>query len=754
MSESKPAKPEGRVALATAFLLGVLALGTAASAYLVDERSTLAVLAGAACLAFAGLVAAFVSLRGQRLGPSIAAILASVMVLGAVAVGFGAVSLGRVLEAVEQAEPTAEAVTDDAFAFRLEPPADDAMMYDATTVHELHTRARAGFWIERSELTGLAFVESVHGEDLAEIARSEVHLTFDVEPSWQSEPLPVRFGDRDAIRIRRRLELADGTRFAESTLFLRDGWLHHLYAVRITEIAPTPSPSGAWFPEILDAFVETEGPIDYTFEPRTPLRDEGPGWRVRPDVYEDATWGLSVASSGFELLWAEASPDRYDGWIVTLRRRRPDAWVSLRPSLSEAPDDPEVVAAAADALRVRRAANGQLRDAPPLELEVMGRPTRFDALAWEASYRQHGRAGIVPIEDGLLEIMAWSPSAELTDEALAQAVQGLRRLTASERREVAEQVTDAPLRVIQAGWWARGDTLSFAGEPVTWTRPSPRWRAVPHSTSTDPNVRILGRMEAPELGLRAQLETHGVLDGQTGADVVRADLLGLAAERPDRFLTAQVAPGVVVADPVQTAPDEVCLAAATVGGQRAHVVYVWGPPERMATHAEQARGAAAGLRRAPAPFVGFDPEGRWRDPQLGFAFDPPWGPTSLQTDWRELDGRVGRLLHFGDLDDAVAVIAIEVSPYEPPAETADRLLRRHYDWIMTRPAAFEDREGPLAGRVAQLRVRQAPLGLGGTTIARLVHDGILYVVVVDHVGRRTDPDEVLGGFELIDGEEG
>ena len=79
-----------------------------------------------------------------------------------------------------------------------------------------------------------------------------------------------------------------------------------------------------WFPHILDNFGETNDAIGYTFAPRGALLDEGPGFSVLNDVFEDGLWGLRVdTASEYELSWWQRSTDLDNGALVTLVQRRP-----------------------------------------------------------------------------------------------------------------------------------------------------------------------------------------------------------------------------------------------------------------------------------------------------------------------------------------------------------------------------------------------------------------------------------------------
>lgn len=725
-NSTEPASNRGRLSLALALLLGACALGGAAAALLVDESSVLVVLAVSACVAFVGLVCAFFSLRGARLGPSLAAIMGSLVVLAAIGVAFGAVSLERVVDAVENPGGPARAVTDPDFAFTLQPPAPDATMYDADSVAALNDRARAGFWTQ-SDLTGLVFVETVHAP-LAEAAEAELHLCFADAPEHQTAPTTTQLHGREAVRVRRQVGAANADpTYSESTFFERDGWLVHLYAQGPLD-APDFESANAWFPQIHAAYEELDTPVDHVPAEPYAISDRGPGWNVTRNRYEDTAWGFSFETPpDFTLRWRERSPERAAGWIVSLERRRPDVWVSIRPEHAwqhglELPNALDATAAPDP-------------EAPHMERSMLGVPTELSAWTWQGGYVQRARYGVVERDGRRYAVLAWSPSREAADQAVDAALEGLR--PAEEPRSGSTRVSQS-MFAIGARRWARGDTVRYIDVPVEWQRPSAGWRTV----TAAPNV--IGAMTNPTAGLFAQLESDVLTDG-TPASVLAQDFAGAGASPTPEELGADRS----YVPPTVMPSGESMAACARRWEQRVYLLYVWGSPDDMSAAATEVRGACEGLRPASGPTsVGWDESRRWVDPQLGFSFEPP-SEARIETAWEELDGDVGRLLHVDDDGNTIVLLARVQSPYEPPETTENRLLREHYAWAVDGSGQTVEREAELAGQPCQVRERRVPFDVRVTTVVRMVHEGVLYVLLTDGPPRGVDPEEVMARFALL-----
>lgn len=742
-----PERHKGLLSLSLSFALAVGAVGTAVASAFLDAGAVLGVLAIAACIAFAALIAGFVSLRGPRAMGSALAIVAGLLVLGGVGIGFGAVGFSHLIDLAGAPPPIArqpEAVVDEMFRFELLPPNPDAWMYDTVTARAVNDRARAGFWTETHQLTGLVFVEPLYGRTLPDGIQPELDATFTAEPEWQSEPVPVSVGEHPAWRVRRRWIHEAVVWHSESTFFTRDDWLFHLYAVHEDFDSQHLD---VWFPQILDNFnLLSDGTIDYTDVPRRALIAEGPGFRVRNDLFEDGLWGLRVDTGGaYELSWWHLSTDIDNGAIVTLVQRRPDLTVSISPHALGGRAAATVIAG----LRARLAGLSEAVDLPPIETELAGLTLLWDARTWVAGYRQEARAAWWHDETRVIELVVWSPVRGVVDASLPGIdarvhVDAPRRPIPSERRIVTEHA------------WVSGGVIRFDAYGVSWRCPSDLWRVIDHRRDEDEGAWRIARIEAPTLGVTGRLVAEHL--GYDRGDVQRHDtwlewLTPEGADGPpiehDRRVPFSGG-GVTGLRSDGIAKDGNLVAISTVddGGLWSYTLELTASPRDAREHRSAIAAALEGLAHAPVEPRGFDEHGVYADPRFGYAVSG-FQVSEVDTEWTELDGGVGSLVHFlhGGGPSALGVMAVPVSPHETPEDHAERLVRRYYAWVDETLGTWERRTATLAGYRAHVRELRDPFGISHTAVYRLVREGVLYVVIAYSVGAVT-VDELASRLSL------
>ena len=745
--QSRPRKgaPKGSVALAASLLLAVGALGTSAAALMVDPSATMALLAAGACVAFASLIAAFVSLRGPRFAPSAVAIVASLCVLAGVGVAFGVVSFSRLVAAVQHQTEGERSVVDEDYRFRLAPPSAESV-YDRDASEALHERALAGAYLDDGVMV-LVFVEPTYGLPLAGAATASLHDATGATSTWESPAEPTTFLDREAVRIHRQDGEGPSSTFSELTFVERDGWLYCLDAYAERESAPETE---VWYPAALEGFTLLDGEVDADAQPYPSPSAEGPGYRVQDGTFESAWWGVRLpAHSQWQLDFAENTPAADQGAIVGLSRRRPDVAITITPIATGGRDARVVEAELVEAL----AQTATRLEEPPLH-QTIGASTvdphdaDFVPWRWEAGRTLEARIGFVTVGERVFEILCWSPSRELTDRELGPLLADLGILSDARMLERRDEIGNPPWRGSGDGWYVRDDTLHLFEEGVSWRRPDPRWRAIPVPIGADE----LAFLEAPLLGVRGRITAWQALPdpAATHEEWVSGYTEGIEPElvrieERGTPVTFGELPG-HVSTGVDVGTGYVYGIATTQIDDLAYAIELWASPRDAATHAEAIRAALLGFRIAPdASDIGFDEDGVWRDPRFGLSFQPPPSTDTVQRELTTLTTGPGSLLEVARGADIVGLMAAPRDPGASAERQADRLVRTHFGRLLEVEGTWQERDGTLGGVPCTIRDKSLPFGLGGLTIYRVEHEGALVVLLVNRIGSRLDEATVARG---------
>jgi hypothetical protein len=739
MSESaKKGAQKGSVALAASFLLAVSALGTAAAALLVDEGATMALLAAGACVAFASLVLAFVSLRGPRFAPSAAAIVASLCILAGVGVAFAVVSFSRFVAAVERETEEARAVVDEDYQFRLAPPSAENL-YDRDSARTLHERSLAGAYLADG-VTVLVFVEPSYGLPLADAALAELHDAVGEATTSESPPAPTTFLGRDAVRIHRQ----DGMTFSECTFVERDGWMYFLDAYHERESAPE---TDVWFPAALEGFALLDGEVDADTAPLAPPFLQGPGYEVRAGTFESTWWGVRLSGDGSAPLVIEAqTPGADRGAIAGLSRRRPDVHLTITP-LATGGRDPRVVESElVDGL----ATTATRLEEPAVSHPIGARNVDFAAWRWESGRTREARVGFVSEGERLFEILIWSPSRALTDAQAGPLLTHLEILDDARMLELRNELVDGPWRGSGESSFVRDDALHFLHEAVSWQRPDARWRA--SAVASDDPDGDLAFLDAPTLGVRGCITSWqaAATPADTHEEWVSVYVEGVPPEQlhievrgePATFGAAEG----FVSSGIDPGSGYMYAIATTQVDDVAYGVELWASPRDAAANADAIRAGLLGLRVVvDPPTVGFDADGAWHDPRFGVTFRPPSRLSNVQRELTSLPTGPGSLLEVARGANIVGLVATPRDWRTSAEQQADHLVRAHFATLLEVDGHWEERQGTLGDLPCAIRDKPLPFGLGGLTVYRIEREGALVVLLVNRVGRDLDLGAVTAG---------
>lgn len=737
-------RARGSVALVVSVALGVLALAGAASALAAPTRAVLAVLALSACVATGSVVAALVSFRGPRTRASIATLVASLLVLTGIGVGFATASVRQFVESITRQQP--EPYEDPSYRFRLTPWDRGTVVYTPQEIASINQRAVAGMWAPDDDVLVLVFVEPSYGRTLEQAAREEALLSIPERPTTTNEQR-VRFLDRDAVRLQRVFVDEDETEYEESTFFLHQDRIYQLYAAAVLPAEPAARP---WFPAALGSFELLDGNVTDPLAVSRIERDDGPGWRVRDHVYENADFGIRVRGGDVTLFYGRAAREFHPDALVAMTSRRPEYTVRVSGVMVGGRDSAAIEALLRDAFESHVAPTA----APPLVRRVAGREIRFDAYSANLDRTWHYRYGTWTDGERAIAITAWAPTRELTDDVLVTALeQQLDILSAAEMAALRAELAAGPdpWHGVGHGWVMRGGAFIDFEAGVRWQRPDRRWRAHPTDEFDDVTNEIL-LLDAPELGLVGQIAfTPGPAPSSCDDHLAFAEDIaaGIVVE-PRQFgevtgcLRRRVEMGDGSLGIVATAGDE----------NRKVTIELWGTTRDYDRHADAALAAIDGLEVITPSFPAahlFD--GVYRDERMGYALSLPSARFELVTEWHDLDERVGALVEFARDDDMFGVIAAPRDPTMAPEHQAQLLLAEYYPTLgyshASESSGWIEREATLGGHAAHMAIKRLPLRAGQQTIYRLVARGVLYVILVEE-RRRLPSETVAAGFRLLD----
>lgn len=742
---SGPPKRSGSRALVVSVVLGILALAGGAGALLLSERSVMAALAISACVAFASMIAALVSFGGRRPGASLGALAASLVILLGLGAGFGAISVQRFVEAVEEREERTDSHADESYRFRLTAPTRTTVLYSERALRAVHERAVAGMWLPEEDVTVLVFVELPYDRSLEASAREDLRLAFTEEPLRVTEA-PVRYLDREAFRIQRTFARDHARLFEESTFFLDRG---HVYCVSASATLSAEPESSPWFPQALEAFEPTEGEVVPRFDPRRIALDDGPGHRVRDALYENGDFGVRVRGDDRLLLYGDAARVAGPDAILMVVERHPDRVLLIAP-VHTGGGDPLALAESLDL-----ASAYEPDPEPPVQLSVSGQSVAFAALRASPDRTWRYRRGVWTDAERVIEIVAWAPTRALVDEALEEMVSRVEILDTAETLALrAELMRRAdPWHGVGHDWAARDGVLRDFAQGVRWTRPDPAWSAhVSDVLDAETGFDEVLLLDAPSYGLVGHVIARPARE--TPAPEHHADRVAEIASIGEDELSE--IPAAVhrfggfegrVSSSVPAFEHTYAIATVVGDGNRVYHVEVWGTRRDFDAHATSALAAVQAFELHGRSDSSSFEDGVLRDERMGYAFRSPW-PEEPETQWTTLGAGVGSLVHFAHGAESIAIIAAPYDPSTSPEAQTEELLLDYYADVMEAAGAWRETETTLGGRSARVRTRRLPFGLGATHVHRLVDRGVLYVLMLEGRGR-TSAATVTSGFSLL-----
>jgi hypothetical protein len=724
-------------------VLAGLAIAGAGASLLVDEHAMLLVLAICACLAAGGLAAAAASFGGPRRLPSIIALLACLATLGAIALGFGVVSIRGVVDAVDRARPSAAEHTDEGYRFRIRATSFDSFVYDRESAPRVHERAVGGLWDAEDDVTMMVFVERRYGRTLEQAAREEAQLVDDEDGHLLGPSEPTRFLGRTAVRITRALcEQEDSCDFVESTFFLHQDHVYHLRASQIAH--PDATPTGAvWFEDVRDAFTLTPGRVRDHFTPERIARDDGPEWRVRNHVYEDAAWGVRVRGDGMKLRYGDDARSFDDDEIVIVERRNPDVLFGVRGVHLGGRDPIEVGAELEANFRAAAAPDGRA----VIEARVGARTVRFAGYDAELDRTLHYRYAFVQVDaERGFELIVWGPSRAVADAELPALIARVDLLDDAAMRALRREIPPAHSDDVGHSWWVRDGAFREEDRGIVWTSPSAEWRVGPAWGGEDDYDEIV-RFEAPAFGLAGRVIERDAAIEDLELGVSDAHQYWVS----DRFPDAPPSCDPLGTNGCSTARldgEEHSWAFSTLmEGELVWHVEVWGTRSAFDRHAEAAVAAVRAIARDTyvQERPGYDVNER-----MGYQLRVPWsGDGPFDGWWPSLDSEVGTLTQYSRGIEIVGVFAARRDPAISVADQREQLIRRFYGQVLRGAGRWTGRRARLAGRPATLRERSVPLALGGTSIYTMEHARVLYVILIEH-RNGIDPARVARGFTLLE----
>jgi hypothetical protein len=723
-------------ALVASFVLGVLALGGAGAALAVPERAVPLTLAIASCVAFAALLASIVSFRGGKNGPSIAATLANVFILASIAIAFGGMSFKSFVDEIERQGPSLDDYEDEDFRFVLSAPTFDTFVYDRSAVRSLNERAVAGLWIPSDEVTVLVFVEQLYGRTLDAAAPEEARLALGSSADWEGEPERIRFLGRDAVRIRRSFQRGEQTLYVESTFFVHQELVYHLYTAAELYEPPFDDP---WFPGALAAFSLQEGTVHARFSPRSVAADDGPEWRVEDDVYEDLAWGVRVRGEAYELTYGSDAARIDRDAIARIDRRHPDVSLTVRPSRVGGRD----AQIAREDLEYEFL--GEEPGEPARVVNVAGQDVTFRARSETYDRTWHYLYGVWVDEERAIELIAAAPTAELVLEHLEPLLSHVAIVDPA-AMGVAEHA--GAWHDVGHRWSARGDLYVDYTDHVSWRRPDPEWRAHPSDVTGEGSHEVV-RIESPSRGIRGRITL-----GEQRHESAAAAHAWVCEAYPDAVEQAQAASSQargdheLVVSPRLDYDDEYVAAVATIftEGEAIHVE-LWATRRDFERHEAVIQEALRGADFWNDPSEQLGPIDSY--PRMGFAMRRPWPALETENEWDSIDEDAGALAEYADGLETAGMIAVRRDTRRGVEDQRDAVLDRIYGHVLRSRVNWRERAGRMGGLRCTVRERPVAFGLGATTVYTLEHRGILYVLFVqDRNG--IDPDRVARGVRFIE----